>query len=227
VGTPSVSRPREASDSGRPLTRYRLRPFSCRMTALFCALLASFRTAPRSRLELAAELRPPPSACGAATENPETTTPPSNRSVGLGVVLECLARLAASGPDRYAGHRGALASARVAAYWRWNSRPRRVGRPALAADLRALIRQMRAANPLWGAPRIHDELQKLGIDVSQATVAKYLGRRAGSPVPLVAHLPHQSRRRARLDRFLTDPPRRSACCLCSWCCFTTDAGSSR
>ncbi len=68
-----------------------------------------------------------------------------------------------------------------AAYWRWNSQARRVGRPALASDLRALIRQMRAANPLWGAPRIHGELQKLGIDVAQATVAKYLGRRAGPP----------------------------------------------
>jgi hypothetical protein len=44
----------------------------------------------------------------------------------------------------------------------------RVGRPALASDLRGLIRQMRAANPLWGAPRIHGELHKLGIDVSQA-----------------------------------------------------------
>jgi hypothetical protein len=40
---------------------------------------------------------------------------------------------------------------------------------------------MRDANPLWGAPRIHGELQKLGIDVSQATVAKYLGRRGGPP----------------------------------------------
>jgi putative transposase len=40
---------------------------------------------------------------------------------------------------------------------------------------------MRAANPLWGAPRIHGELQKLGIEVSQATVAKYLGRRTGPP----------------------------------------------
>jgi hypothetical protein len=74
-----------------------------------------------------------------------------------------------------------------AAYWRWNSRPRRVGRPALAGDLRALIRKMPAANPLWGAPRIHGELQKLGIEVSQATVATYLGRRAGSPVPVVDH----------------------------------------
>jgi hypothetical protein len=53
-----------------------------------------------------------------------------------------------------------------AAYWRWNSRPRRVGRPALASNLRTLIRQMRDANPLWGAPRIHGELLKLGIEVS-------------------------------------------------------------
>jgi len=44
-----------------------------------------------------------------------------------------------------------------------------------------LIRQMRQANPLWGAPRIHGELQKLGIEVSQASVAKYLGRRDGPP----------------------------------------------
>ena len=38
---------------------------------------------------------------------------------------------------------------------------------------------MRDANPLWGTPRIHGELQKLGIEVSQTTVAKYLGRRSG------------------------------------------------
>ena len=68
-----------------------------------------------------------------------------------------------------------------ALYWRWKSRPRGTGRPAVAADLRDLIRQMRAANPLWGAPRIHGELRKLGIDISQATVAKYLGRRPRKP----------------------------------------------
>jgi hypothetical protein len=55
-----------------------------------------------------------------------------------------------------------------------------VGRPAVARDVRALIRQMRSANPLWGAPRIHGELRKLGIEVSQTTVAKYIGRR-GTP----------------------------------------------
>jgi putative transposase len=64
-----------------------------------------------------------------------------------------------------------------ALYWWWKSRPRRAGRPAVAADIRALIRQMHAANPLWGAPRIHGELQKLGLTLSETTVAKYLGRR--------------------------------------------------
>jgi putative transposase len=68
-----------------------------------------------------------------------------------------------------------------ALYWRWKSRPRGPGRPAVAADLRDLIRQMHAANPLWGAPRIHGELQKLGITIAQATVAKYLGRRPLTP----------------------------------------------
>jgi hypothetical protein len=46
-----------------------------------------------------------------------------------------------------------------------------------------LIRQMSSANPLWGAPRIHGELLKLGIEISQATVAKYMGRRRGTPSP--------------------------------------------
>jgi hypothetical protein len=56
------------------------------------------------------------------------------------------------------------------AYWRWKSRPRG-GRPTTPADIRHLIREMSIANPLWGAPRIHGELIKLGIDVGQTTVA--------------------------------------------------------
>ena len=58
-----------------------------------------------------------------------------------------------------------------------------MGRPAVAVAIRELIRHMHAANPLWGAPRIHGELLKLGLTVSQSTVAKYLGRRDGSPSP--------------------------------------------
>ena len=55
--------------------------------------------------------------------------------------------------------------------WTWKSR-HRPGRPAVPSDVRALIRAMSEVNPLWGAPRIHGELLKLGIDVCQATVAK-------------------------------------------------------
>ena len=61
-------------------------------------------------------------------------------------------------------------------FWTWKSH-RHHGRPAVPPDVRALIRTMSAANPLWGAPRIHGELLKLGIDVSQASVAKYIVRR--------------------------------------------------
>jgi putative transposase len=64
--------------------------------------------------------------------------------------------------------------------WTWRSR-RRVGRPTVPLEIRMLIRTMSAANPLWGAPRIHGELLKLGIDVGQATVPKYMVRRRQPP----------------------------------------------
>ncbi len=60
-------------------------------------------------------------------------------------------------------------------YWRWKSRARQ-GRPCTARDVRDLIRRMSLANPGWGAPRIHGELLKLGIDIGETTVAKYLVR---------------------------------------------------
>src|SRR3954467_3854365 len=63
-------------------------------------------------------------------------------------------------------------------YWRWKSRGRE-GRPQIDAALRALIREMSVDNPLWGAPRIHGELLKLGFEVAQSTVAKYMIRRRG------------------------------------------------
>jgi transposase InsO family protein len=65
-------------------------------------------------------------------------------------------------------------------YWRWKSRPLG-GRPQIDTELRALIRSMSIENPLWGAPRIHGELLKLGLDVAQSSVAKYMVKRRGPP----------------------------------------------
>jgi transposase InsO family protein len=67
------------------------------------------------------------------------------------------------------------------AFWRWKSRARRAGRPQVPIELRQLILQVSIANPLWGAPRIHGELLKLGIDVGQTSVAKYMARRRRPP----------------------------------------------
>src|SRR6266404_1291254 len=53
-------------------------------------------------------------------------------------------------------------------YWRWRSRSHAPGRPKMPSDIRDLIRQMCRANPLWGAPHVHGELLKLGIEISQA-----------------------------------------------------------
>jgi hypothetical protein len=55
-------------------------------------------------------------------------------------------------------------------YWRWKSCSRG-GRPQIETDLRALIRRMSIENPLWGAPRIHGELLKLGFAIAQSSVA--------------------------------------------------------
>ena len=65
-------------------------------------------------------------------------------------------------------------------YWRWKSRSRG-GRPQIDLELRTLIRQMSMENLLWGAPRIHGELLKLGFSVAQSTVATYMVKRRGPP----------------------------------------------
>jgi transposase InsO family protein len=67
-----------------------------------------------------------------------------------------------------------------AAYWRWNSRPHG-GQPRIGKEVRDLIRRMSFENPLWGAPRIHGELLKLGVDVAQSTVSIYMVPRQGRP----------------------------------------------
>src|SRR5712691_1798164 len=76
-------------------------------------------------------------------------------------------------------------------WWAWKSR-RRIGRPTVAADVRTLIRTMAQANPRWGAPRIHGELLKLGIDVCLATVAKIHGAPEPASIANLAYFPAES-----------------------------------
>ena len=66
-------------------------------------------------------------------------------------------------------------------FWKWKSCHGKTGRPRTAKEIRELILQMSRENPLWGAPRIHGELLKLGIDVSQATVSRYMMRHPKPP----------------------------------------------
>jgi hypothetical protein len=81
------------------------------------------------------------------------------------------------GPEcgqRYKACNGAaVASWGFRLYWRWKSRSPG-GRPKISRETRQLIRAMSSANPFWGAPRIHGELLKLGIEVGETTVAKYM-----------------------------------------------------
>jgi hypothetical protein len=68
-----------------------------------------------------------------------------------------------------------------AAYWRWRSRSLG-GRPRIGKEVRDLIRRMSFENPLWGAPRIHGELLKLGINLAQSTVSIYMVPRQDRPL---------------------------------------------
>src|SRR5215469_10132949 len=66
-------------------------------------------------------------------------------------------------------------------FWTWTSGRKRRGRPEANPEIRALIMKMAAANPLWGAPRIHGELLKLGIEISERTVSRLLPRKRRPP----------------------------------------------
>ena len=86
-------------------------------------------------------------------------------------------------------------------YWRRRSRP--LGRPRKSTQIRDLIRRMSMANPLWGAPRIHGELLKLGIAVCQATVGRYMPWRPKAPSPTWRSFLHNHMREtAAIDMFV-------------------------
>ena len=66
-------------------------------------------------------------------------------------------------------------------FWTWKIRRGKPGRPAVPREVCELIRRMSRENPRWGAPRIHGELLKLGIDIGETSVSKYLVRSRRKP----------------------------------------------
>jgi putative transposase len=66
-------------------------------------------------------------------------------------------------------------------YWTWKVRRGKPGRPAVPQEVRDLIQMMSRNNPMWGAPRLHGELLKLGIEITEPTVAKYMLRQRKPP----------------------------------------------
>ena len=142
--------------------------------------LLSFRVRSRASLELELVALRHQMTCPAAA-TPWSASALLHRPAPLGVALP---GLAAGHQRRGAGqtsHRRQWHRKGFRLYWRWRSR--RLGRPKMGTEIRNLIRQMSMANPLWGAPRIHGELLKLGIEVSQATVGRYLPWRPRVPSP--------------------------------------------
>jgi len=84
-------------------------------------------------------------------------------------------------------------------FWTWKVRRGQPGRPVISREIRALIRQMCRENPGWGAPRIHGELLKLGLDLGERKQVH--GALPQAALANLAHLPGQSPPAAGLDRF--------------------------
>jgi len=160
-------------------------PFPASMTASLIALIATLRSTLRSRLDLEAEILALRHQL--AVLHRQAPRRPRLRQVDrlLWVLLWRLWphwRRAIQIVD--ARDRHSLAPRRVCARLVVEVTAATAGpSPAVAADLRALIHQIWAANPLWGARRIHGELRKLGIEIAQATVATYLTRDRRRPGP--------------------------------------------
>lgn len=100
-------------------------------------------------------------------------------------------------------------------YWTWKSRRQGLGRPLIDPELRALIRKISLANPLWGVPRIHSELLKLGIRISPTTVAKYRIRHRKPPSPTWrSFLRNHARDLGAVDFFTVPTATFQVLCVC-------------
>jgi hypothetical protein len=102
---------------------------------------------------------------------------------------------------------------RLRRFWTWKVRRGKPGRPAVSRDIRELIRRMSRQNPGWGAPRIHVKLLKLGIDIGETSVSKYLVRSRATltdPANVLGESspePHFRRLLHRVYRSVSDPVR--------------------
>jgi hypothetical protein len=110
-------------------------------------------------------------------------------------------------------------------FWSWKVRRGQPGRPPVSKEIRKLIRKMSRENPLWGAPRIHGELLKLGIDVGETSVSKYMVRRRNPPSQTWrTFLENHLKTTVSID-FFTVPTFGSRYSSCSWSWHTTEDGS--
>src|SRR3981189_1306735 len=165
-------------------------------------LLGTDRIVPVASVAARRDLDASSSTQRAATKIAAATNFHQHRPPGICRVVSAGTWRAGRFEDRQAGDRGPLASCRLPSDWRWKSRPRS-GRPKTSLEIRQLIREMSLANPLWGAPRLHGELLKLGIDVGQTTVGKYMARGRRPPSQgWKTFLHHRADGLAQLDLFV-------------------------
>src|SRR5664280_1188056 len=102
----------------------------------------------------------------------------------LGRIAKVLGSMEGTSHPGDTQNRCRLASCRFRLYWKWLSRAKsRGGRKPVSKQIRALIFQMVAENPTWGAPRIHGDLLKLGFDLSEPTVSRWVRRAPRPPDP--------------------------------------------
>lgn len=142
------------------------------MSALFIALFASLRTRAALQLEILA-LRHQLGVLQRSVKRPKLTASDRFLWAWLSATWrDWRSALILVQPETVIGwHRKGFRL-----FWRWKSGHGRRGRPRVAAETRQLIRRMSRENPLWGAPRIHGELLKLGIDIGETSVSKYMVR---------------------------------------------------
>jgi putative transposase len=145
--------------------------------ALFASLSASFRSRAALQLEILA-LRHQLGVLQRSAKRPKLN--PADRLLWAGlcqVWKDWRSRLFFVQPATVLGwHRKGFRL-----FWTWKVRQGQPGRPVVPQEIRTLIRTMSRENPLWGAPRIHSELLKLGLDVGETSVSKYMLRRRRPP----------------------------------------------